>query len=417
LQSLPSTLAQQRQATAGYFRRMIDTPQQEHLPPRLRGDKIRVGYFSADFGNHAVARSIAELFEKHDKSQFEIHGFLIAPRPEDDMQRRVRAAFDKFIDVSAASDHAVVQMAREMKIDIAIDLMGYTTDCRPGIFALRAAAIQISYLGYPGTMGVDCIDYIFADRVVIPQEHRRHYSEHVCYLPHSYQANDSQRLISDKVFTRQELKLPDNGFVFCCFNMNYKITPDVFDSWMRILKRVPGSVLWLYAVNETAKKNLFKEAGARGIAPERIVFAAFADFPEHMSRHRAADLFLDTFYYGGHGTASHALWAGLPVLTKLGDTFAGRVGASLLTALNLPELITTSTQDYEQLAIQLATQPKKMAGLRRRLDENRHRSPLFDTARFARNVETAYRAMLAIYEAGKPPEDISIVESPAPPGS
>jgi predicted O-linked N-acetylglucosamine transferase (SPINDLY family) len=412
LHLLPSTLTQQLQASQSYFRFTTDSLTQMELLPTKRREKIRVGYFSADFCNHAVALAIAELFEMHDKTHFEISAFLLTHRKNDTVQQRLRRAFDHFIDVSALSDIEAVKIAREMQIDIAVDLMGYTSYSRPGIFAMRAAPVQVSYLGYPGTMGADCIDYIFADKTVLPEEHRPYFTERICYLPHSYQANDSKRAISEMKSTRSELGLPDTGTVFCCFNINHKITPDTFDSWMRILHRVPGSVLWLYSTNKIATENLRNETMQRGIAPERIVFAPFLDMPEHLARHQAADLFLDTLHYGGHGTASHALWAGLPVLTRLGSTFPSRVAASLLKALDLPELIAANTAEYEDMAAMLATEPDKLAALKQRLKENRRTSPLFDTPRFARYVETAYQTMMERHWAGEKPQDLYISDAP-----
>ena len=299
-------------------------------------------------------------------------------------------------------------LARSLEIDIGVDLKGFTEDARTNIFAMRAAPIQVNYLGYPGTMGADYIDYLIADSTVIPASYRPHYTEKIVYLPNSYQPNDRKRQISDKMFTRSELGLPQEGFVFCCFNNNYKITPDVFDSWMRILEHVEGSVLWLLEDNEIAARNLKKEASVRGIDPDRLVFAPRMALPDHLARHRMADLFLDTLPYNAHTTASDALWAGLPVLTQIGETFAGRVAASLLNAMHLPELITTARDAYEALAVELATNPAKLASIKRKLTDHRLTTPLFDTELFTKHIEAAYTTMYERYHADLPPDHIYV---------
>jgi predicted O-linked N-acetylglucosamine transferase (SPINDLY family) len=316
--------------------------------------------------------------------------------------------FDRFVDVSTTPDDEVAKMARDLKVDIAVDLLGYTTDSRPGIFALRVAPVQASYIGYPGTMGTNAIDYILADRVVIPHHHRQHYDEKICYLPNSYQANDSKRVISATPLTRRQFGLPETGFVFCCFNQHYKFTPDVFDSWVNILRRTDNSVLWLNVANPAARANLLAEVQKRSMPPERIIFADTIGFSDHLARQRLGDLFLDTFHYGAHGTASNALWAGLPVLTKLGETFAGRVAASLLHAVGSPELIAETVAQYEDMAVAVAAEPGKIAALKRRLATNSASYPLFDTPRFTRNLEEAYGRMLARHRAGHAPEDMDI---------
>ena len=312
------------------------------LIDKRQNKKIRVGYFSADYHNHATAYLMAELFERHDKNNFELFGFSFGPITKDEMQQRLSKAFDHFIDVRLKSDKDIALMSRDMQIDIAVDLKGFTQDQRAGIFSYRAAPIQVNYIGYPGTMAAKYIDYIIADPTLIPIESQQHYLEKIVYLPNSYQVNDRQRVIADKVFTKEELGLPKDGFVFCCFNNNYKITPDTFGGWMRILKAVEGSVLWLLEDNPTAGINLRKEAQARGLDPNRVIFAKRMKLPEHLARHKAAVLFIDTLPYNAHTTASDALWAGLPVLTCIGESFASRVAASLLNAIELPELITTT---------------------------------------------------------------------------
>jgi predicted O-linked N-acetylglucosamine transferase (SPINDLY family) len=299
----------------------------------------------------------------------------------------------------------IAELAREMKIDIAVDLAGFTTDSRTGIFAFRAAPLQVNYLGYPGTMGAAYIDYLIADKTLIPDESRQHYSEKIVYLP-SFQVNDSRRKISERVFTREELGLPQAGFVFCCFNSSYKIMPNTFDGWMRILKQVDQSVLFLYAGNEQAEINLKKEAARRGVDTGRLVFGKQLPLYEHLSRYRVADLFLDTLPFNAGTTASDALWAGLPVLTCSGEAFASRMAASLLTAMGASELITSTQKDYEDLAVELATNPERLKGIKRKLDKNRLTSLLFDTKLFTRHIEDAYMQMIERYYAGLPTEHV-----------
>ena len=371
-------------------------------------DKIRIGYYSADFQNHATAFLMAELFERHEKSKFEVIGFSFGPTVHDAMRQRLEAAFSQFIDVRLQSDKEVAQLSRSMGIDIAVDLKGYTGDARPEIFSYRAAPIQISYLGYPGTMAAEYIDYLIADPTLVPAESQKHYSEKIIYLPDSYQVNDRQRVIANTVYSRETLGLPQEGFVFCCFNNNYKITPSTFDGWMRILHAVQGSVLWLLEGNATAAVNLRKEAQARGIDPQRLVFAKRMDLPEHLARHRAADLFIDTLPYNAHTTASDALWAGLPVLTCMGESFASRVAGSLLNAVGMPELVTTTQADYEALAIDLALNPAKLAALKAKLEKNRLTTPLFDTPRFTKHLEAAYAQVYQRYRDDLPPEHVYI---------
>ena len=379
-----------------------------HIDKRARRDRIRIGYFSADFHQHPTSVLMAGLFEHHDRSGFEIISFSYGPDTADAIRQRIQASSDKFVDVRSRSDREVAELARELEIDIAVDLKGYTQDARTGIFAMRAAPIQVNYLGYPGTMGADYIDYLIADATLIPQSQQANYVEKILYLPNSYQVNDSKRVIGDKIPARADMGLPQTAFVFCCFNNNYKITPDVFDGWMRILKGVGGSVLWLLQGNAAVGTNLRNEAASRGVDPERLVFAERMPLPDHLARHRLADLFLDTLPYTAHTTASDALWAGLPVLTRIGETFAGRVAASLLNAIGLPELIASTPEAYEALAIDLATHPGKLADIRRKLDANRLMTPLFDTELFARHIEAGYVAMYERYHAGRVPDHIYI---------
>jgi protein O-GlcNAc transferase len=378
------------------------------IAKRPRGEKIRIGYFSMDFRQHPVAQLVVGLIEAHNRDRFEIHGFSYGPDTKDAMRERLAGAFDNFVDVSSIADKDVVDLARRAEIDIAVDLTGYTGTARTGIFATQAAPIQVNYLGYPGTMGAAYYDYMIADPIVIPPASRSYCAEKIVYLPRCYQPNDMSRVVEERVFSRDELGLPQNGFVFCCFNNNFKITPDVFDIWMRILKRVDGSVLWLLEDNTTASANLRSEAERRGVAPERLIFAARATQGEHLARHSAADLFLDTLPYNAHTTASDALWAGLPLLTCQGQSFAGRVAASILGAIDLPELVTASPEAYETRAVELATQPGLLAGIKRRLGINRTTAPLFNAREYAGHIGSAYAQMFERYHAGQPPDDIQI---------
>jgi protein O-GlcNAc transferase len=375
---------------------------------RLPGGKIRIAYYSADFQIHVVADLIVELLELHDSHHFEVYGFSFGDSSNDEMRQRIANVVDHFIDVRTKSDSEVAQMSRSLGIDIAIDLGGYTKDSRTGIFAARCAPIQVNYLGYPGTMGASYMDYIVADKIMIPQENQQHFSEKIVYLPHSFQVNDSKRQISDKAFTKQELGLPESGFVFCCFNNNYKILPETFNSWMRLLKVVSGSVLWLYAEQPTAVKNLQKEAAARGVDPSRLVFAKRMKGDDHLARQSVADLFLDTLPFNAGATASAALWSGLPILTVMGESFTARYAASLLNAMDLPELITATQEEYEARAIKLANEPARLAEIKKKLHNNLKTSPLFNGELFARHIEVAYAEMHKRYLSGAKPDHIYV---------
>jgi len=370
--------------------------------------KIRIGYFSADFHNHATTHLMAELFECHDKSSFELIAFSFGPDLQDAWRKRVLLSFDDFIDVSLMSNEDVALLSREMEIDIAIDLKGYTLDCRPGIFAKTAAPIQVSYLGYPGTMAVDYMDYLIADQMLIPEESQQNYSEKIIYMPNSYQVNVSQRSVSEISISRTDLGLPEEGFVFCSFNNAYKITPSTFDVWMRILKIVDDSVLWLLVSNEETAKNLTKEAEKSGINKNRLVLAKYVPVEEHLNRIKHADLFVDNLPYNAHTTSSDALRMGLPVLTCVGKSFASRVAASLLNAVGLPELITTTQKEYEALAIELATNPKKLKIIKDKLAKNLPSAPLYDTPLFTRHLESAYKVMYDRYNEGLEPDHIYV---------
>ena len=369
--------------------------------------KLRIGYFSAEFHGHATASLTAELFEIHDRSRVELTAFSLGPDTQDATRKRLEAAFDRFLDVRESSDCDIARLARSLEIDVAVDLGGFTRGGRPGILALRAAPVQVSYLGYLGTMAAEYIDYLIADEEIIPAAQRRQYTEKIVYLP-SYQVNDTSRRIAQKRFGREELGLPPEAFVFCCFNSTYKITPRMFDSWMRILAAVPGSVLHVLGGAAALEGNLRREARARGVGPERIVFGARLPAPEYLARYRSADLFLDTLPYNAGTTASDALWTGLPVLTLRGEAFAGRIGASLLQAVGLPELIAATPEQYEELAIALARAPRRLADIRAKLAGNLGTAPLFDIAASARHLEAAYARMYERHLSGSAPADISV---------
>jgi protein O-GlcNAc transferase len=373
-----------------------------------RNDKIKLAYLSSDFRRHAVAYLVAELFERHDRTQFEVFGVSFGADDGSDMRTRIMAGFDRFFDVRTQGERDVARLINDLQVDIAIDLNGHTQDERLGILALRPAPIQVNYLGYPGTSGADFIDYIIADATVLPFDQQPHYTEHIVHLPDCYQANDTKRRIASRTPTRQEVGLPAEGVVFCCFNNTWKIAPPVFDVWMRLLKAVEGSVLWLYRDNRQAEANLRNEGVARGIDPSRLVFAGPLPHADHLARHRLADLFLDTLPYNAHTTASDALWSGLPVLTCRGKAFAGRVAASLLTAVGLSELVTQNLDEYESLALRLATDAPLLRGFRQRLERNRLEYPLFDTDRFCRHIEAAYTTMWDVWQRADKPRSFSV---------
>jgi predicted O-linked N-acetylglucosamine transferase (SPINDLY family) len=371
-------------------------------------EKIHVGYVSADLHEHATAHLMAELFELYDEARFSITAFSLGRDDKSDMRRRLVSAFDRFVDCRMLSDYQVASAIADAEIDILVDLKGFTQDARTNIFAYRPAPVQVNYLGYPGTMGAPYIDYIIGDATLLSATDEPFYTEKLVQLPNSYQPNDRKRQISSKVFTRREMGLPESGFVFCCFNDSYKILPPTFASWMRILKSVERSILWLLAETQTAALNLKKQAEICSIDPSRLAFANRLDLPEHLSRHQLGDLFLDTLPYNAHTTASDALWAGVPVLTQAGNAFAGRVAASLLNAVGLPELITHSAEEYEALAVELALHPEKLKAIKQKLARNRLTMPLFNTPLYTRHLEAAYEAMYQRYQAGLPPDHIAV---------
>ena len=405
--AIPSSPAEQLQCARRYVQ------EQPAYPPLWQGevyahDRLRVAYLSADFNEHPTAYLTAGLFEQHDKSRFEITALSFGQNDNSPVRRRLEAAFEHFIDVRDNSDQEIAALMRRSEIDIAVDLMGFTKDNRLGVLARRAAPIQVNYLGYPGTTGAPYMDYILADATVIPEDHDAFYAERVVRLPGTYQINDNRRAISQRTPTRGECGLPQNAFVFCCFNNPQKITPEIFDIWMRLLRATEGSVLWLITGNAKAAANLRLEAEKRGVAPERLVFAPKASVADHLARHRLADLCLDTLPYNAHTTASDALWAGLPVLTCLGETFAGRVAASLLKAIGLDALITRTLAEYEALALRLARDPAYLRALKDRLVRNRDTFPLFDTQSATRHIETAYQTMADIARRHERPRSFNI---------
>lgn len=372
------------------------------------GEKVRIGYLCGEFRQQATSLLMVGVLEHHDKEKFEIYAIDNGRDDGSGTRRRINAAVRGVIDIRTCNDTEAAAAIRARRIDILVNLNGYFGDDRNRVFARRAAPVQVNYLGFPGTLGARYIDYIIADRHVLPKPHWPFYAEQVVLLPHCYQANDRDKQISPRIFSRSECGLPASGFVFCCFNNSYKITPGLFDGWMRILRHVEGSVLWLLEDNAAAADNLRREAAARGVSADRIVFAERMLLPEHLARHRCADLFLDTLPYNAHTTASDALWAGLPVLTCLGETFAGRVAASLLHTIGLPDLIASTLPDYERMAIELATNPARLAAVAKRLADNRMTMPLFDTKLFTRHIEAAYIAMAARHRAGQPPQPIVV---------
>jgi len=390
--------------------RELCPPRQElgAIKKRPRQAKMHIGYFSADCHEHATMVLMAGVFERHDRAKVDLTIFSFGPDTNDAMRRRLRSACGAFIDVRGLSDIEIAKLARKRQVDIAIDLKGFTDGNRAGIFALRTAPLQVNFLGYPGTMGASYIDYMIADPTLIPEHSQAHYTEKIIYLPHSYQPNDKTRRLADKASSRAELGLPASAFVFCCFNNNYKITPAAFDCWMRILGRIDGSVLWLLEDNPSASSNLRREAAKRGVNPQRLVFAKRAPLPDHLARQRAADLFIDTLPYNAHTTASDALWAELPVLTMRGESFAGRVGASLLMAAGLPDLVTSSWEQYEHTAVALAGDATRLADIRRRLAGDRQSAPLFDVQLFTKHLEQAYRQIYERYHRDAGPEHIHV---------
>jgi len=378
--------------------------------PVTRPSRLKIGYFSADFHDFAGMYLMIGLLENHDRSKYEIYAFSYGPDKDDAMRRRIVSAVDHFVEIRDMPTDDTVQLARDIGIDIAIHRNGHTKLSRTELFQRRLAPIQISYLGFPGTLGARFIDYLVADPIVIPDQYRDCYSENVIYLPHTYQPNDNKRIISESLGTRADHGLLDGSIVLCCFNNSYKIGQKEFDIWMRILGRHPDSVLWLLRPTQGAMRNLRERAESWSIDPARIVFADKVPNPDHLARHRHADLMLDTFYYNAHTTASDALWAGLPIVTKAGKQFSARVAASLLTALGLPELVVESERAYEALIDRLLSDRLMLKEIKMRLQKNRGLQPLFDTERYTRNFENGLKQSYELYYKGQQAQDIWVVE-------
>jgi predicted O-linked N-acetylglucosamine transferase (SPINDLY family) len=376
--------------------------------PSEANAKIRVGYLSGEFRQQATSLLLVGVLEHHDTERFEIVAIDNGWDDQSETRRRIDRAVRSVITIAELNDTEALAVIRDSRIDVLVNLNGYFGQGRTRLFAQRAAPLQVNYLGYPGTLGASYMDYIIADQHVLPIDNRAFYSEKVVYLPNCYQANDRDKPIAERVFGRQEFGLPAAGLVFCCFNNAYKTTPEIFQCWMQILKAVDGSVLWLLEDTASAAASLRREAVARGVSADRLVFAGRMALPEHLARHRCADLFLDTLPYNAHTTASDALWAGLPVVTCRGESFAGRVASSLLQNLDLPELITATLEDYVRLAIELATRPEKLAEIKNKLADNRLSTPLFDTGLFTGHIEQAYAAMLERHRAGLAPDHIVV---------
>jgi predicted O-linked N-acetylglucosamine transferase (SPINDLY family) len=405
---LPATPADRLEAARQWSQRFATgAPRFDHAP-RTAQRPIRLGYLSQDLRGDVVGRLIPELIARHDRSRFVVNAYCYGPDDGSGMRQRLVAAFDKFTDLTGHDDAAAAARIYADGIDILIDLTGYTSqNPRTQILAFRPAPIQVNFLGYPGTMGANFIDYIIVDGFLAPPEQQPFYSEKLVQLPHCYQPSDPARPAALPA-SRTECHLPEDGVVFCCFNHSYKLTPAVFDIWMRLLQAVPGSVLWLLEANAAVPDNLRREAAARGVSAERLIFARHAPIPDYLARLAAADLFLDTFPYNAGATANDALWAGLPVLTCSGDSYVGRMAGSLLHAIGLPELVAGSPAEYEALAVELARVPARLAELRRRLADNRARMPLFDMARYARDIEAAYTAMWDSWRSGGMPESFEV---------
>lgn len=375
---------------------------------RYEHRKIKLGYFSADFHNHATAYLMADLFASHDRSRFEIIAFSFGPVQDDEMAVTIRQRFDQFHEVRKLSDFAVAQLTKSLEIDIAIDLKGYTRGARPNVFAYKPAPILVSYLGYPGTLGANYFDYIVADQILIPSSAQIDYTEKVAYMPDSYQVNAKRQVLPPSEMTRAAHGLPDKAFVYCSFNNNFKITSDVFEIWMRLLKQTPNSVLWLFEANIAATKNLSSQAQRLGIDAERLIFAKKVSQAQHLNRYYHADIVLDTFYYNAHTTTSDALWVGCPVVTCMGHTFPARVAASILTAHGMEELITNSKEEYEALALTLAQNPTRLKTLREKINQHKQTHPLFDSEQYTLKLENLYQQMQQRHQLGLVPDHITI---------
>jgi len=410
--SMPDTTAEEQKLGAEnwvnnrYAQLTEQGRQQPFTHARASRNKLRIGYLSADFRLHPLAFLISELIELHDREHFEIFAYTYGRNDGTPERKRLEQAFEHFVDVTQLSIADTARQIHEDSIDILVDLTGFTQSTRSGLLALRPAPIQVNWLGFPGSMGNALFDYILSDPFITPMDQAQQYSEQLALLP-CYQPNDRKRPVGIAP-TRAAAGLPEQGFVFCCFNQTFKITPPMFDIWMRLLQLVPGSVLWLLECNRWAKDNLLSEAQTRGIKPDRLVFAPRVPIAEHLARHALADLFLDTLPYNAHTTASDALWMGVPVITCPGATFTSRVAGSLLQAAGLPELVTSSLAGYENLALRLATEPSLLQSMKEKLHTTKDSMPLFNMPEFARNLEQAYRHIWQRWQDGQPPASFSM---------
>jgi len=382
-------------------------------PSILRGEpyaheRIRLAYLSGDFHDHPVARLMSGIFDRHDPTRFETIAVSFGPERTSGMRQTLKAGFGRFIDACRLGDQQIVDQLRDLEVDIAVDLMGFTRDARTSILARRPAPVQVNYLGYPATMGAPYIDYILADQFLIPEAAQRFYAEKVVYLPDSFQANGSKPHDAGTQAARAAAGLPETGFVFCSFNKSYKITPMMFDSWMRLLRAIEGSVLWLFGLNALLERNLRHEAERLSVAADRLIFAPRVPYPEYLARLALADLFLDTFPFNAGATASDALWAGLPLVTLCDEALASRMAGSLLHAVGLPELVTDSLADYETLALRLAQDAALLGAVKAKLAQNRATHPLFDADRFRRHLEAAYITMWQRCRRGELPESFAV---------
>lgn len=410
--SMPGTTAEEQKLCAENWTRnryghlIALAEKQRFSHSREPSERLRIGYLSADFRLHPLAFLISELIELHDRSKFEVYAYSYGHNDKTPERKRLEKAFDHFADVQALSLTDTAQKIHEDGIDILVDLTGFTQSSRSGLLALRPAPIQVSWLGFPGSMGHELFDYLLSDAFITPLDHAQHYGEQLALLP-CYQPNDRKRPVGETP-TRTAAGLPEQGFVFCCFNQSFKVTPAIFDSWMRMLSKVPDSVLWLLDCNRWAKENLAKEAQSRGINASRLIFAPRVPIADHLARHALVDLFLDTLPYNAHTTTSDALWMGIPVITYPGDTFTSRVAGSLLQAAGLPELVTDSLESYEALALKLAREPQTLQALKDKLHRSRDALLLFDMPIFARNLEQAYLHMWQRWKDGLPPASFSV---------
>ena len=411
--AIPCTPADQLASARTYVDRTF--PARETLAPSrpYAHDRIRLAYVCADYGDeHPVTQVLAGLFEQHDRTRFETIAIATGSGGAGPRQERVVDAFEQFVEAGGTTDQELAELLRRLEVDIAVDLNGHTGSSRSGAFAMRPAPVQVSYIAFPGSSGAGFIDYLIADPIVLPAADRQHYAEKIVTLPETYFITDDSRPTPETTTSRADHGLPERGFVFCCFNNNYKITADVFDVWMRLVGEVEDSVLWLRESNADFSVSLRREAEARGVPSSRLVFAPRLDAEAHLARHRHADLFLDTLYYNAHSTACDALWMGLPVLTRVGNTFASRVAASLLNAVGLPELVAPSLDAYAARALALANAPAELAAIKASLVANRRTRPLFDTRRQTRQLEAAYEGMMARHRSGAPPEDFAVAPLP-----